>query len=83
MLLLPKTPPSTYLKTKKIKDQKITSLSLFSLSLLLFTSQGRGYEVDSGDQRKVLLKEIPNAARARLARGFIKEIPFKIQHVQD
>ena len=36
-------------------------------------------EVDSGDQRKSLL----NAARARLARGFIKEIPFKIQHVQD
>ena len=36
-------------------------------------------EVDSGDQRKSLL----NAARARRARGFIKEIPFKIQHVQD
>ena len=38
MLLLPKTPPSTYLKTKKIKDQKITSLSLFHFSLFTFTS---------------------------------------------
>merc|ERR1712177_139764 len=33
MLVLPKTPASTYLKKKKIKDQKITSLFTHSLSL--------------------------------------------------
>ena len=32
---------------------------------------------------KFTRKSLSNAARARLARGFIKEIPFKIQHVQD
>ena len=32
---------------------------------------------------KFTRKSLLNAARARLARGFIKEIPFKIQHVQD
>merc|ERR1712001_193875 len=32
---------------------------------------------------KFTRKSLLNAARARLAQGFIKEIPFKIQHVQD
>ena len=32
---------------------------------------------------KFTRKSLLNAARARLARGFIKEIPCKIQHVQD
>ena len=36
-----------------------------------------GWEVDSGDQRKPLLKGIPNTARARLARVFIKESNLK------
>ena len=51
MLLLPITPPSTYLKLKKIKDQKwITHLFHFHFHFSLFTSlsQPKVQEVESG-----------------------------------
>ena len=71
--------------TRVSQNQKF--LPLLSLHELdksrCFYCLARGQEVYSVDQRKPLLKKIPNAARARLARGFIKEIPYKMQHVQD
>ena len=44
---------------------------LWHVSLTGYNMQARGEEVDSGDQRKPLIKEIPNAARVRLARVYI------------
>ena len=55
MLLLPKTPPSTYLKTKKIKDQKITSLSLFTFHFHFFfhfTTKTFGFGLSGGGGRR-------------------------------
>ena len=61
MLLLPKTPPPTYLKIKKLKDQKwitFTAHKLFYREILLEKATNTGH-VPHKKIHKLFLKEIP------------------------
>ena len=80
MLLLPKTPPSTYPKTKKINGPKMDHFSLFTFSLTRSTAGTAQHST------KPLLEEIPFNLRknekTEIALNFMKEIQLKISHLQ-
>ena len=80
MLLLPKTPPLTYPNMKRFKDQKWASLHSLTFHFTIKESSFEGYRPPT----PMVIKEIPfKFSTCKTSAGVIKEIHYKMQHVQD